>query len=136
MSLSGRGCLKQPLRTFRIARFSQVVNEWNTLGPLDRQQLAPAALDAIQALVAEMDPEDPDQNRLFNLERTLVVALDEDHLRRQLWYWRNEYKRFAPEATFAAYLQSAPPDPATASRSMLVADLQSLMGFLHDGLAL
>ena len=69
----------------------------------------------------------PKWEDLYQLEMLLLAKRNEEDLRRTAWTVRLRFRNIAGEANYQAYLASSPPDPATASRAELLADLQSLV---------
>jgi hypothetical protein len=64
---------------------------------------------------------------LFALERAVLEAEPDDQLRRHAWIIRDRYRSIAGEQQFKAYEASRPPDAASASQSLLRADLEVLL---------
>lgn len=69
----------------------------------------------------------PTWHDLYALEIALLKARTDDELRRSAWVVRSRFRNVAGEAGYQAYLGSLPPDPATAARATLLADLLTLV---------
>lgn len=64
---------------------------------------------------------------LYRLEMLSLRARNEDDLRRSAWTIRLRFRNIAGEGNYQAYLASTPPDPATANKDQLLADMQNLI---------
>jgi uncharacterized membrane protein len=82
------------------------------------------ATDASDPCGTNQHPTWPD---LYRLEVLSLKARSEEELRRSAWAIRLRFRNIAGEGNYQAYLASIPPDPATASRDQLLADLQTLL---------
>lgn len=71
--------------------------------------------------------ENPTWPDLYRLEMLSLRARSEEDLRRSAWTIRLRFRNIAGEANYQAYLASTPPDPATANKEQLLADLQNVL---------
>lgn len=69
----------------------------------------------------------PTWQDLYMMEQALLRARDENDLRRSAWIVRMRFRNVAGDVAYQQYLNSTPPDPATASRDILLADLENLI---------
>jgi hypothetical protein len=64
---------------------------------------------------------------LYRLEMATLHVRGEQDLRRSAWIVRLRFRNVAGESSYQRYLASLPPDPATASQDVLLADLVNLL---------
>ena len=69
----------------------------------------------------------PTWEDLYQIELASLAARDETDLRRSAWFIRLRFRNVAGERAYLHYVASSPPDPATAERRLLYADLLNVV---------
>lgn len=91
----------------------------------------PADLEVYKRVVAALDRESRRRVQNFaamlNIEMLALRFYELEQLRRKAWMIRERFSLLAGEAVYKKYLASNPPDPATAPREQLEADLENLL---------
>jgi hypothetical protein len=93
-----------------------------------------ARCEALQTgLDRQRDANTFDAASALRLEKAILDCYSDPLLRRKIWALRDRYGLAAGPAAFQKYLASNPPDPATAARAELIADMEVMLDQIYAG---
>ena len=116
------------LRANRLPRYA-----WGYVDDLREDYLAVTNGDArtLHPELFDVGPPDLTWSQLYTIEAAILKVEPAQNLSRIAWRWRLRFRNIAGPLAYQTYLDSNPPDPATATPDALRADLSSLVAELH-----